>query len=93
MYQTSYKPQLLRLMGYFWGMLLLVLLSGYIPPSSEFFYFLFVALGSFIVVGIWLLIVGVRQLKQDSSRMRGYWFVIGALAVPILGFCLLVNGL
>lgn len=80
-------------MGYFRVMLLLVLLSGYIPPSSEFFYFLFVALGLFVVVGIWLLVLGVRQLKQDSSRMRGYWFIMRALAVPVLGFCLLVNGL
>jgi hypothetical protein len=80
-------------MGYFRDMLLLVLLSGYIPPSSGFFYLLFVAVSLFVVVGLWLLVLGVRQLKQDSSRMRGYWLVIGALAVPVLGFCLLVNGL
>lgn len=74
-------------------MLLLVLLSDYIPPSSGFFYFLFVALSLSVVVGIWLLVLGIRQLKQDSRRMRGYWFIVGALAVPALSFCLLVSGL
>lgn len=72
-------------------MLLTLLLSGYIPPASEFFYFLFSVLGLFVVLGIWLLVLGVRQIKRDSTQLRGYWFVVGALAVPLLGYSLLMS--
>jgi hypothetical protein len=52
-------------------MLLTLLLSGYIPPSDEFFYFLFFLLGLFVVLGLWLLVLGVRQIRRDSTQMRG----------------------
>jgi hypothetical protein len=72
-------------------MLLTLLLSGYIPPSDEFFYFLFFLLGLFVVLGLWLLVLGVRQIRRDSTQMRGYWFIVGALAVPLLGYCWLMS--
>jgi hypothetical protein len=72
-------------------MLLTLLLSGYIAPSESFFHLLYKALFVLALVGIGLLIAGVRQLKRDSTRMRGYWLILAAIAVPVLGFGFLVS--
>jgi hypothetical protein len=72
-------------------MLLTLLLSGYIPPSEGFFIFLAGALTFLALLGIGLLIAGVRQVRRDGARMSGYWLIVAAFAVPALCYSYLVS--
>lgn len=68
-----------------------LLLSGYIPPSSGFLYFLLVSLSLVAVLGIWLLVLGLHHLRQDKESLRGYWLIVGSFALPALGYAFLAN--
>jgi hypothetical protein len=72
-------------------MLLTLLLSGYIGPSSEAINILFGILIFSLLAGVLVLWWGVRLLRQDKPV--GWLVLVGGVALPVFGFQLVVMAL
>jgi hypothetical protein len=68
-------------------MLNMLLLSGYIPPSSDAINFFLGILAFSVLAGLLALWWGVRLIKRD--KRIGFAVVLVAVALPILGWNLL----
>jgi hypothetical protein len=68
-------------------MLNTLLLSGYIPPTSDAINFLLGILAFSVLAGLLALWWGVRFIRQD--KWVGLLLVLVAVALPVLGWNLL----
>ncbi len=68
-------------------MLNTLLLSGYIPPSSDAINFFLGILAFSVLAGLLVLWWGVRLIKRD--KWVGFLVVLATIALPVAGFNLL----
>lgn len=66
-----------------------LLLSGYIPPSSEAIHFLFGVFACSVLAGLLVLWGGVQLIKRD--KWIGFAVVLLAVALPAAGFRVLLG--
>lgn len=70
-------------------MLNTLLLSGYIPPSSEAIHLLFGIFAFSMLAGLLALWGGVRLIKRD--KWIGFAVVLLAVVLPVAGFRVLLG--